>query len=403
MEAALQQDLIVDQLKEMLERAKEQQLDVTPEQAVYDNPISTNEDLQAALKSVRTKLHLITFSDAKTQSICLDNWDADQDGELTFEEAAAVTDIGELFRGATTMKYFEELQYFTSLTEIPENAFRSASNLQVLYLPKSVKKIGSMAFMSCSLLRNLVILNDADMLDYGTCYLVSSATVFVPQNMVSSYQADDNWSKKVKNVTEYTGKPVVTATATRIYGRTVASIETLVLGAPVLGEPVTSCDLIKVATTPVGTYPINVERGTIITPDAELREGVLTITPASLTITANSCSRNVGEANPEFEITYKGWRNKETADVLIHQPVVTCEATPESPAGEYDIVVSGAEAQNYEITYVNGKLTVIDPLGIDSLKADPTDAQPLYDMQGRKVTQPKRGIYVSGKRKVIVK
>ena len=403
MEAAQLQDQVVDELKEMLERAKEQQIDVTPEQTVYDNPVSTNQDLQKALKSVRAKLHLITFSDAKTQSLCLDNWDADQDGELTFEEAAAVTDIGELFRGATTMKYFEELQYFTSLTEIPENAFRGSSALQVLYLPKSVKKIGSMAFMSCSLRRNLVILNDADMIDYGTSYLVSTATVFVPQNMLSSYQADEAWSTKVKNVTEFTGQPVVTATASRIYGRTIASIETLVLGAPVLGEPVTSCDLIKVATTPVGTYPISVERGTITTLDVELREGVLTITPAPLTITAASYTRNVGEANPEFEITYKGWRNKETADVLTQKPIVTCEATPESPAGEYDIVVSGAEAQNYEITYVNGKLIVIDPLGIESLKADPTSNQPLYDMQGRKVTQPRRGIYVSGKRKVIVK
>ena len=130
----------------MLVLAKSKDIDVDDEQAIYDDIRSTYDELRMALISVREKMHLITFADEKTQTICLDKWDADGDGELTFEEAQAVTDIGEVFRGAATIKSFEELKYFTQLTEIPDNAFRSASNLQTLYLPKSVKKIGSSAF-----------------------------------------------------------------------------------------------------------------------------------------------------------------------------------------------------------------------------------------------------------------
>ena len=403
MQAAQQEETIVAQLKEMLAKAKAQSIDVTEEQAVYDNFESTTEELRVALKSVRDKLHFITFSDNAAQTICLTNWDADQDGELSFEEAAEVSEIGELFRGNDKMKYFEELKYFTSLTAIPNDAFRNTSNLVTLYLPKNIQSIGNNAFMACSKLRNLVIMNDAQVIPYGTCYLNAQATVFLPENMLSSYEADETWSAKAKRLTEYTGQPVVTAKASRIYGRTIATIETIVSGAPVEGQPEAECAAISDRYLPVGDYPITLKVGTIVTPGTELVEGVFTIEPAPLTITAKSYTRNVGEPNPEFEVTYKSFRNNEKEDVLTSQPVISCDATIDSPAGEYEITVSGAEAQNYAITYVAGKLTVVDPLGVESVKADPTGAQPIYDLQGRRVQQPKRGVYVSGNRKVVVK
>lgn len=403
MQAAQAQDDIVAQLKAMLAKAKAQSIDVTEEQAVYDNFESTTEDLRVALKSVRDKLHLITFADEAAQSICLSNWDADKDGELSFEEAAQVTDIGEVFRGADKLKYFEELKYFTALTEIPNEAFRNVSNLVTLYLPKNIQKIGTNAFMACSKIRNLVIMNDTQLIPYGTCYLNVQTTVFVPENMLSSYQADETWNAKTKRLTEFTGKPVVTAKASRIYGRTIATIETVVMGAPVEGEPETECEAIKDRYLPVGNYPITLKPGSIATPGTELVEGVLTIEPSPLTVTATSYTRNVGEPNPEFEVTYKSFRNSETADVFITKPVVTCEATIDSPAGEYEITVSGAEAQNYVFTYVPGILTVVDATGVASVKADPSGEQPIYDLQGRRVQQPKRGVYVSGHRKIVIK
>jgi hypothetical protein len=159
----------------------------------------------------------------------------------------------------------------------------------------------------------------------------------------------------------------------------------------------------SVATLPVGTYPITVKLGTITTTGVELREGVLTITPAPLTITAKSYTRKVGEANPEFELTYKSFRNKETDTVFVVRPVIECDATIDSPAGEYEIRVSGAVATNYEISYVNGVLTVVDnPSGITTAKNDDVDA-PVFDMTGRRVSKPQRGIYIKGNKKVVVR
>lgn len=88
------------------------------------------------------------------------------------------------------------------------------------------------------------------------------------------------------------------------------------------------------------------------------REFTLTVAKAALTITANDCTRKRGEENPELTVSYDGFKNGDTKAVLKKQPTVTTTATVDSPTGEYPIIVSGAEADNYIINYVNGKLTV---------------------------------------------
>lgn len=82
------------------------------------------------------------------------------------------------------------------------------------------------------------------------------------------------------------------------------------------------------------------------------------ITKAPLTISVGNYTRKKGKENPEFVLSYEGFKNDETEEVLIKKPTVTTTATKTSPTGEYPIEVSGAEAQNYEITHVGGLLTV---------------------------------------------
>ncbi len=407
LQAANETDNLVAQLGEMLTLARQKKIEVKEEQAVYDNFESTVDAIRLAIKSVREKMHFITFSDKSVQTICLKNWDSDQDGEITFEEAAAVTSIDEVFRGSN-ISSFEELQYFTSITTIPENAFRNAASLQVIYLPKNVTTLGNYCFLSCSLLHYVVILNDEQVVPVGYSNIGSKTTLFVPANMVDSYQADEGWATKV-SVVEYTGKPVVSATASRAYGRTSATIKMTVLGAPVTGTAEFSCETIGEATAPVGNYPILVTPGTVVTPSVEYREGVFTIEPATLTITAKSYTRNMGEPNPEFEVTYKGFRNRETDTVLTVRPTITCEATPESPAGDYEITVSGAEAQNYVFTYQPGTLTVLDAAGICAPLTDKEkmrNGKYVYDLSGRQIksqsnSPTRKELIIVGGKKVV--
>lgn len=113
------------------------------------------------------------------------------------------------------------------------------------------------------------------------------------------------------------------------------------------------------ATSPVGVYDVTLSGGEAKNYDfTEYVSGKLTVTKAPLTVTAKNAGRKVGEANPTFELEYSGFKNGESESVLTTKPVATTTATADSPAGEYDITVSGGEAQNYDITYVPGKLTV---------------------------------------------
>ena len=75
-------------------------------------------------------------------------------------------------------------------------------------------------------------------------------------------------------------------------------------------------------------------------------------------ISAGSYTKKQGEANPNFTLTYDGFKNGDTEDSFTTQPTVSCSATKDSPVGDYDVTVSGAVSGNYNISYVNGSLTI---------------------------------------------
>ncbi|MBO4430303.1 MAG: carbohydrate-binding domain-containing protein [Bacteroidaceae bacterium] len=150
---------------------------------------------------------------------------------------------------------------------------------------------------------------------------------------------------------------VVTAkNYTRKYGEANPAFEFTSLGITLEGIPNISCDAI--ATSPVGTYTIKVGKGTVTNESVTFVDGTLTITKAPLTITAKSYTITQGEALPTFAATYSGFKNNETQSVLTKKPTFACAVPSDMTPGTYNITVSGAEAQNYDISYVKGTLTI---------------------------------------------
>ena len=92
----------------------------------------------------------IAFKDTKVKALCVANWDTNGDGELSESEAAAVSSLGEVFKQNAEITSFDELQYFTGLKEIGENAFYNCTGLKSIKLPASLRKIGDAAFVGCS-------------------------------------------------------------------------------------------------------------------------------------------------------------------------------------------------------------------------------------------------------------
>ena len=99
----------------------------------------------------------IQFEDLQVKAICCKNWDTNNDGELSYAEAAAVTDIGTVFKGNTEIIAFTEFRYFTELGFIAEDAFNGCSNLWKVVLPENMESIGSSAFYGCSCLQTINI------------------------------------------------------------------------------------------------------------------------------------------------------------------------------------------------------------------------------------------------------
>ena len=100
----------------------------------------------------------ITFADTTVKNLCVANWDTDGDGELNMKEAAAVTTLGTVFKNNTKITSFDELQYFTGLTAIGENAFLYCDGLRSITIPNSVTSIGNYA-LYCSGLTAITIPN----------------------------------------------------------------------------------------------------------------------------------------------------------------------------------------------------------------------------------------------------
>ena len=98
------------------------------------------------------------------------------------------------------------------------------------------------------------------------------------------------------------------------------------------------------------------------------------ITPAVLTLTANSQTIYQGQPIPTLTFSYSGLQGNDTIDVLTSQPTLSTTATTSSPAGNYPININGGTAANYTITDVPGTLTL---LAVPSTTTTVTSSSPL--------------------------
>lgn len=208
-------------------------------------------------------------------------------------------------------------------------------------------------------------------------------------------------------VTEADPVTITAKNYTKAYGDANPTFEYEVSGATLDGTPDITCE--ATAASPVGTYDIIVKQGSVTNYNVSYVKGTLTITKAPLSVKAGTYTKKQGEDNPEFTLTYDGFKNGETEAVLTKKPIASCTATKESAPNEYVVTVSGGEAQNYEFEYINGSLTVTEALGIDELivSGEPFN---VYNATGQRVASQTTtlkylpsGLYIIAGKKVFVK
>ena len=223
----------------------------------------------------------------------------------------------------------------------------------------------------------------------GTLSVTSPA---VPTSPAGDYAiipiglSDSNYSITYSNGTLTVTKAILTVSAnsaTRSYGATnpvfTAAISGFVNGDNtnvISGQPALSAS--ADASTTVGTYGIGAALGNLsaLNYSFSFNSGILTITPASLTGTAQNVERAYGQTNPVFSVSYSGFVNGQDSSVVTDPLAYACLDTNSVPVdtntqvGVYPIhVITPQTAANYNIGYVDGTLAVTQT--VLTVSADP--------------------------------
>ena len=115
----------------------------------------------------------------------------------------------------------------------------------------------------------------------------------------------------------------------------------------------------------IGSYAIvpvfSDPHGSLVNYTVSTNPGVLLVTPATLTVTADNFSRAYGAANPPFTYQVSGFVNGDTlASVVTGSPTLGTSATATSPVGNYPITptLGTLSAANYTFGFASGTLAV---------------------------------------------
>ncbi len=130
--------------------------------------------------------NFIKFADDNVKAICIENWDTNGDGELSYKEAAEVSDISNKFCAKSEIKSFEEFQYFTEVTSIGNEAFYGCSSLTSIVIPEGVSSIGYSAFNGCSNLTSIALPGGVTFIGtfaFNGCS--SLASIVIPEGVTS--------------------------------------------------------------------------------------------------------------------------------------------------------------------------------------------------------------------------
>ena len=151
-----------------------------------DGKLSIGSMTASVIVAVTFAANVIDFADAGVKALCVANWDTNGDGELSYDEAAAVTDLGTVFHDNQTITSFDELQYFTGLTNIGKYAFEHCHSLTSVIIPNSVVSIGESAFHYCESLTSITIPNSVTSIgEYAFFSCIGLTSITIPENVTN--------------------------------------------------------------------------------------------------------------------------------------------------------------------------------------------------------------------------
>lgn len=248
------------------------------------------------------------------------------------------------------------------VTTILESAFQNCSNIREINLPKQLKEIKSCAFKGCSSLQSIAFppdlsfigssafeecdalaeaeffTKDIHQLEMGndafpptTTFYVPDVSYFIPNEHLKSlgYVSDDfTYCGTIPKITVSSPQNVTLSSIDKSSLRATAGIYNL---------PATFSHKNGFSVNGYVTFEIK---------------------KANLRILANNKTKQYGSQNPTFDAYYEGFVNNENQSNLATKPTFNTTASYKTDVGDYVIEVGNAKSDNYDISYVNGTLTI---------------------------------------------
>ena len=300
------------------------------------------------------------------------------------------------FQGCSSL---ESVSISNSVTTIGEYAFSDCSALKSIEIPNGVTWIGEYAFARCSALESLLLgsgLSTIGICTFNHCSAlkvikslnptppaIDSSTftdfdkkacqLIVPKGKLANYRFYPYWRAFLNisddllalnplpivrygdgsvNLADYAPEGV--SLTYESSNSDVAKIEGSMLTICGAGEATVSASI--------------AEEGTPMEIIGQMRTFI--VNKADLTVTAESYEIEQGDPLPDFAIKYDGFVYDDNADSLDELPMIICEATETSKAGEYEISLKGGSDSNYNMNMKNGRLIIKDSSAVDNIESD---------------------------------
>jgi hypothetical protein len=224
--------------------------------------------------------------------------------------------------------------------------------------------------------------DDGALLGAGTLDSTGVATLTATSNLMTAgtdtitaeYAGQGNFLASAGSTTEDVSPAALTITAdnqSKVYGATLPTLTASYSGF-VNGDTAANLTTLPTLTTTatagshVSGSPYSSTASGAVDPNYTINyvAGMLAVTPAVLTITANSQSKVYGAALPTLTASFSRFVNGDTAASLTTPPVLSTTATASSTVSgsPYSIAATGAADSDYAISFVPGSLTV-NPAG----------------------------------------
>ena len=236
-----------------------------------------------------------------------------------------------------------------NIRSISYSAFEDCTNLETVNLGNHAVSLSSYCFARCTSLKYIVIPSGSN-LDNG---------IFLGCSMLQSIiYLGESRGQLSSNANVYTSKDLV-EWSDNSFVYTGLRPNPLYTNKAPAGFQITECtmqDLSKDAGKHTDSILFKFANS-----DMDFQTEIpysYTIAKAKLSAKVQDAIRTYGDANPQFSVQYSGFVNGEGKGVVDNPGVVLTSAIPTSPAGTYQLTLTGADDNNYDIQAAPGTLTV---------------------------------------------